>query len=147
MILRVHRFSMWNKTTYRPTNEGCLMRQVVLPHFCKPCTEGLWHQLLKRVDLIDDLSVIWDKNQENVFLQLSPLRLGQFREEKPLHSESVEINWTINGTQLWMYANQTYLLLPKRQARGEWEATVTLHSGEVRQDPKGYLRSSRSFSV
>lgn len=98
---------MWNTTTYRPTNEGCLMRQVVLPHFCKPCIEGLWLQLLKRVDLIDNIEIIWDQSKKNVFVRLLTLKLGQFRSDPSLHRESLNIRWSVNGSALPDLENRT----------------------------------------
>lgn len=34
-------FSEDNITSYRPTNEACLMRLVTFPNFCSPCLESL----------------------------------------------------------------------------------------------------------
>jgi hypothetical protein len=52
------------------------MRQVTLPHFCKPCTEGLWLQLLKRIQIIYDIEVILDVDREHVFIKATPLAIG-----------------------------------------------------------------------
>ncbi|KXN73688.1 hypothetical protein CONCODRAFT_25466, partial [Conidiobolus coronatus NRRL 28638] len=41
------------KKTYRPTSEGCLMRNMTSPHFCNVCKEGMWYQFLNRISLID----------------------------------------------------------------------------------------------
>ncbi|KAE9396150.1 hypothetical protein BT96DRAFT_119349 [Gymnopus androsaceus JB14] len=53
-------YSTTNSTSYRPTNEDCLMRVVTTPNFCSVCLEGLWHALLGegRVKLIDGLVVV-----------------------------------------------------------------------------------------
>lgn len=48
---------MYNTTTYRPTNEGCLMRMVGTSRFCSVCQEGLWGSLLEKVRLIDEVVV------------------------------------------------------------------------------------------
>ncbi|KAG8821207.1 hypothetical protein FRC18_011411 [Serendipita sp. 400] len=140
-------FTLWNETTYRPTNEGCLMRQVVLPNFCKPCTEGLWLQLLKRVDLVDKLSVVYDITSENVFIQVIPVPLGQFRGEPPTGPEYFDIFWTLNGTIVEGLNNRTQFFTPLSDATGKWEVSLTLTTHEVRVDQKGYLKSVRSFII
>lgn len=122
------------------------MRQVILPHFCKPCIEGLWLQLLKRVDLIDKVDIIWDKYEENVFVKLATLKLGQFRGKLPQH-ESLSIRWMRNGESLHNLDNQTQFILPSSDALGNWRVDVTFHTDEVKMDPKGYLQSSKLFSI
>ncbi|KAG9078393.1 hypothetical protein FS749_009571, partial [Ceratobasidium sp. UAMH 11750] len=47
----------WQTVSYRPTDEGCLMRQVAKPDFCVVCTEALWLKLLARVSLIDAVAI------------------------------------------------------------------------------------------
>ncbi|CAG7852682.1 SubName: Full=Uncharacterized protein {ECO:0000313/EMBL:KIM28354.1} [Serendipita indica DSM 11827] len=124
-------FSMWNGTTYRPTNEGCLMRQVVLPSFCRPCLEGLWLQLLRRVELIDDLTAIRDRTGSNIFIRATPVRLGQLRDDPPANAETLEISWTVNGTTLGSFKNQTQFILPVSEAVGDWTVTIQLHTDQM----------------
>jgi hypothetical protein len=123
------------------------MRQVVLPYFCRPCIEGLWLALLKRVNLIDKVSVTWDTSDENALIQLTPLRLGQFRGDFPLHNESLEILWALNGRIIAEQTNKTDVLLPRAEVVGNWTVSVILHTDEVRMDPKGYLTSTKLFKV
>ncbi|AZZ36627.1 hypothetical protein CIK05_07435 [Bdellovibrio sp. qaytius] len=40
---------------YRPTHDGCLMRNMMLTHFCAVDQENMWHKFLSRVSLIDDV--------------------------------------------------------------------------------------------
>lgn len=123
------------------------MRQVVLPHFCKPCSEGLWLALLKRVNLIDNVSVTWDTSDENALIQLTPLGLGQFRGNFPLHDESLEILWALNGSIITGPTNKTHISLPRAKVVGNWTVSVILHTDEVRMDPKNYLTSTKIFKV
>ena len=44
---------MDNETTYRPTNEDCLLRLTASPHFCNACVDALWLTLLARVELFE----------------------------------------------------------------------------------------------
>lgn len=38
--------------TYRPSNAGCLMRNMSSDAFCPVCKEGIWYEFLKRISLI-----------------------------------------------------------------------------------------------
>lgn len=40
------------RVTYRPTNAGCLMRNMTSNSFCSVCKEGMWYQFLQRISLI-----------------------------------------------------------------------------------------------
>lgn len=40
------------RVTYRPTNAGCLMRNMTHTEFCTVCKEGMWYQFLQRISLI-----------------------------------------------------------------------------------------------
>lgn len=40
------------RVTYRPTNAGCLMRNMTHTEFCPVCREGMWYQILQRISLI-----------------------------------------------------------------------------------------------
>lgn len=139
-------FSMWNGTTYRPTNEGCLMRQVVLPHFCQPCLEGLWLQLLKRVDLIDELVINYDDPEGNVYIRLTPVPLGEFRGDRMSPVESLKISWALNGTNLPQYSGKDVIVLPRTDAAGSWQVYTDFQTEEVRANSV-YLNSSRVFSI
>jgi hypothetical protein len=49
--------------TYRPTHDGCLMRNMKLTHFCAVDQENMWHKFLARVSLIDSVTKDNDKVQ------------------------------------------------------------------------------------
>lgn len=40
------------RVTYRPTNAGCLMRNMTHNELCSVCKEGMWYQFLQRISLI-----------------------------------------------------------------------------------------------
>jgi hypothetical protein len=123
------------------------MRQLVLPQFCKPCSEGLWLQLLKRVDLIDRIEVVRDRARETVAVHLSPVMLARFRAEPSPHRESLEFSWALNGTLLSQFTNKTSINLLHADAVGSWEVFARFKTEEVRLDPKGYLKTSTVFSI
>lgn len=50
-------YTIWDerkRVTYRPTNAGCLMRNMTTNQFCSVCKEGMWHQFLARISLIGE---------------------------------------------------------------------------------------------
>ncbi|KIY52404.1 hypothetical protein FISHEDRAFT_63788 [Fistulina hepatica ATCC 64428] len=162
-------FSEKNETTYRPTNEDCLMRQVTERDFCKVCLEGLWTTLLSRIDLIDDMSTKCVSNNEQGTLEqvltLRTLALGQFRARSMLDivpsghahashhealrdyandvNESVVIRWFKDGQELERFANHSFIPV----SAGIYRADVSLVTSDVRLDKDGVLMSSRNFIV
>ena len=48
-------YAEFGRKTYRPTHDGCLMRNMKLTHFCAVDQENMWHKFLNRVSLIDDV--------------------------------------------------------------------------------------------
>jgi hypothetical protein len=76
-------YPTWNSNlqkTVRPGNELCLMRNMSSTDFCKPCIEGMWHQFLMRMSLIDDVTVSYDEVEATATVTLVPVPVGQFRE-------------------------------------------------------------------
>lgn len=146
-------FSDKNETSYRPTNEDCLMRIVTSPNFCKVCIEGLWLSLLRRVNLVDDVregceqgsssdgSAGWVKT---IDLQLIPL--AQFREARVSH-ESYTIKWWKGRTLLKEFTNKTRLEIPDCDAPGTYLIGVTFATDEVRVDKDKLLSASVTHQV
>lgn len=54
-------YSDYGTKSYRPTHDGCLMRNMKLTHFCSVDQENMWHKFLDRVSLIDAISKDGDK--------------------------------------------------------------------------------------
>jgi hypothetical protein len=142
---------MWNTTTYRPTNVGCLMRRVIHPNFCPVCIEGLWLHLLKRVDLIDDISVTCPSAPDqprSVSVELLYLAHLRKPEEKHLGSkESYSILWKHDGVVVDPWTNSTIVEIRPNLAGGHWEVAVGFSTPEVRKDEQGYLLAQRNFTL
>lgn len=142
---------MWNTTTYRPTNEGCLMRQVVYPNFCPVCIEGLWLHLLKRVDLIDNISITCPAAaNEPISVGLELLSLAHLRKPGEKHlgnEESYAILWRHNGIVIDPWVNSTTVEIQSVDADGQWEVFVEFSTPEVRKDERGYLLGQRNFAL
>ncbi|KAF9651658.1 hypothetical protein BDM02DRAFT_3154243 [Thelephora ganbajun] len=144
-------FSATNRTTYRPTNEDCLMRDVVIPDFCKVCIEELWLRLLKRVSIIENA----ESDCRSFIINLLPL--AQFRTNETLvgTEESYEIVWSRKrkGQEDWILENfsgKTELALSELDdiKSGDVIAVaVRFVTEEVRLDEKGYLRDSMEWTI
>ncbi|KAG9315682.1 IgA peptidase M64-domain-containing protein [Chiua virens] len=137
-------YDLDNATSYRPTNDDCLMRTVARPNFCSVCLEGLWFSLLKRVDLIDDLRVTCS-GASRYMVALELVALAQLREQPIERAESYTISWTKDGRVLDAFANRTRVELD--DAEGTYRVDIIYAIDEVRLDPHGYLRASRTFDV
>ncbi|KAF7365538.1 hypothetical protein MVEN_00427000 [Mycena venus] len=132
-------YSLKNQTTYRPTNEDCLMRQVTTPNFCKACIEGLWLALLRDVDLIDDIEAsCLSSPPPSTTLALHLVPLAQFRAATVQSlEESYTITWTnlTDGQVLEELANKTEVQVGK----GRYGIEVLYRTNEVRVDREGRL--------
>ncbi|KAI0642979.1 IgA peptidase M64-domain-containing protein [Trametes meyenii] len=137
-------YSDKNETSYRPTNEDCLMRIVTTPNFCKPCTEGLWHALLRRVDLIDDLRSGCKKDSSGGWvrtLNLDLVPLAHLRERPVDVEESYIITWAKDGRVVEEFTNKTELV-DTGDAVGSYVVNVRYVTEEVRLDKDGLLSST-----
>lgn len=127
------------------------MRTVTTPNLCNVCLEGLWHSLLKRVDLIDDItdgcthSEGTDEWLRTLELRLLPL--AQFREGDLISGESYSILWKKDGKLLDKYTNQTRLSLPDSIAQGKYEVEVEFTTKEVRVDTDAMLAAKAAHII
>ncbi|CAE6346531.1 unnamed protein product [Rhizoctonia solani] len=142
-----HTHKKWATTSYRPTNEDCLMRQVAEPNFCVVCTEGLWLRLLSRVSLIDKVS-FYDSvvGDSDMGIELSLVALAQFRSPAEVEylarkgtEETYLIKWFTYGREVEKWQNSTRVDVECR-AVGIVEVEVEFVSSEIRKDEKGYTK-------
>jgi hypothetical protein len=125
---------MDKETTYRPTNEDCLMRLTASPHFCNACAEALWLTLLARVDLFEEPALDVRCSQSYTVIHASLIPFGR---EHPYW-----IQWMFDGNLMENYTNHTELVL-SGDARGEVVVQISLNVPEVRADPEKLLTSVR----
>ncbi|ESK95680.1 hypothetical protein Moror_12547 [Moniliophthora roreri MCA 2997] len=137
-------YSEKNETSYRPTNEDCLMRIVTTPNFCKVCLEGLWHALLQRLTLIDNVSIRCQGEKTSLEADLVPL--AQFREGGVLEGETYTITWSKDGHVL-DFTNKTSAIIAPEDALGKYLLEVELTTPEVKVDREGHLKSRLEFEV
>ncbi|KAL3901361.1 MAG: hypothetical protein SGCHY_000669 [Lobulomycetales sp.] len=139
-------FDMYGRKTYRPTNEGCLMRDMLSTSFCSVCQEGLWLRFLERVDLIDGLNVT--QNGDSTFFQLELIALAHLRPKlEQVSGESYAISWFQENEELMELRNVTDFSRDSSQAVGAWKVLVKFSTPEIRKDSKGLTSSSRDFVV
>ncbi|KAK1227753.1 hypothetical protein PQX77_009224 [Marasmius sp. AFHP31] len=129
-------YSSENKTTYRPTNEDCLMRQVTTSTYCPVCLEGLWTTLLSRVSLIDNITES-SCSSSSVTLTTNLVPLAQFRKPKPIAGETYSIQWLKNGVAVKEFANKTSVVVAKPGGNGNYTVDVKLSTPEIRLDRNG----------
>ncbi|KAF8269384.1 IgA peptidase M64-domain-containing protein [Lactarius quietus] len=134
-------FSMDNETTYRPTNEDCLMRRTASPHFCNVCAEALWLALLARVDLFEESGLDVRCSQSHTIIHANLIPFGGGEREHPYR-----IQWMFDGKIMDSYTNCTELVLPG-DARGQVAVQIRLDTTEVWVDPEKLLSSERSVWV
>jgi len=133
------------RLTYRPTNAGCLMRNMTHRNFCEVCQEGMWHQFFMRIGIIDNLTIAEEMDPTMTRkVTVHTLGLGQLRDpEDVVDGEHLEIRW--------FYENMEYSGLRDQftiDARvGNWRVDVKLITPEVRSDPEGLLEDSQTFIV
>ncbi|KAJ3563209.1 hypothetical protein NP233_g9086 [Leucocoprinus birnbaumii] len=153
-------FSDKNETSYRPTNEDCLMRVVTTPNFCKVCTEGLWISLMKRIDLVDTLTDsccygTGDKDGWHKVLNLDLIPLAQLREQpegvdgpfEPPNNEKYSINWFKDGEYLEEFTDQTSIALPDAEGIGHYRVTIRFTTDEVLVDEDDVMASEWEYEV
>ncbi|KAG0359589.1 hypothetical protein BG005_000538 [Podila minutissima] len=142
-------YDIVGRKTWRPSNEFCLMRNMTSTHFCSVCKEGLWHRLLSKASLLDEIQVDCEENAqgESVFdLSAKLIPLGQFREDQSKRSqgEIYETRWFRNGAHQVEYDNYVKIQVSEE---GIWEFKTEFKTSEVRKDPRGLLKASKVFVV
>ncbi|KAG4074996.1 hypothetical protein HA402_014575 [Bradysia odoriphaga] len=133
------------RVTYRPTNAGCLMRNMTHSELCPVCKEGMWYQFLQRISLIDDITVSNTPNDSKTKrVEVNTLKLGQLRApDNEVEDESLEIRWFHGGQERSEFNDQFAI----NAEVGFWSVAVRLITPEVRYDPNGLLQDYKNFTV
>jgi len=133
---------------YRPDHETCLMRNMSSPDFCVVCLEGMWMNLLGRMELIDNVAVTVDKEEGAVLVQLNAVPLAQLRTGGPLPGEKYTVSWAHNNVvrpdlQDVFEWKEAFALNPQ----GNWQVRLQYITTEIRSDPNGHTQSTKPFVV
>ncbi|KAF8882039.1 IgA peptidase M64-domain-containing protein [Gymnopilus junonius] len=135
-------YSENNETSYRPTNDDCLMRLVTTPNFCKVCLETLWIHLLRNISFIDKVEEHCESVSSTPLagpstlvkaLSLNLLPLAEFRKSPIDSQESYTIVWKKDGDILPGFTNQTRIDL-QNDPVGNYTVHVKFVTDEVRLD-------------
>ncbi|RYP92812.1 hypothetical protein DL770_001092 [Monosporascus sp. CRB-9-2] len=139
-------FSATNRTTYRPTNNLCLMRDTYSPDFCSACIEGLWLSLLGPLFLIENVTqAARPDGSTNVTVDLLPL--AEFRQVPNGHDEAYTILWygADEDVVLEEWTNSTSALIGPDVT--EFGVEVRFWTEQVRVDSAGVLVQKERFEV
>ncbi|KAI9147210.1 Hybrid signal transduction histidine kinase K [Paramyrothecium foliicola] len=138
-------YSETNTTTYRPTNNDCLMRWTYTVDFCAACIEGLWWALLRPLSLIDSITQVARPTAvTNITLDL--LDVAQFR-KVPRPTEAYTIKWfnAANNSPLAQWTNRTSALI--NQSIAQVDVEVRLWTAQVKVDKEGLLVQKERIAV
>ena len=128
-------FSLDGKKSFRPSNEGCLMRNMIRTTFCSVCMEGLWENLMTRMTLVDSIQQTCLEDG-NIRIQLFLLPLGQFR--LPFASSDQDemyiIRWFYNGKSIPRFKNKNSVDISSENINHEWSVLVKFKTKYVRND-------------
>ena len=144
-------YPTWNtrlQKTVRPGNELCLMRNMSSNAFCAPCIEGMWHQFLMRMSLIDDVDVEYPPEGETAVVTLTAVPVGQFREVPvPDVTDRLTVRWVHDGNPMPELDDEFRFEVPLDSGTGSWSVTMVYETTEVRFDPQNLLTFTESFNV
>ncbi|KAI9199331.1 IgA peptidase M64-domain-containing protein [Polychytrium aggregatum] len=138
-------FDINNRKSFRPTNEGCLMRNMTSSHFCSVCKEGLWIQFFKQISAIDKVDYTCSGDLTHFKLDLIPLAHLRPESER-IDGEYYKIDWIRDGVHLDKYANLTDFSIIQEEGHGRWDVVVHFGTHEVRKD-HGLLRFKETVHV
>ncbi|KAI1102437.1 IgA peptidase M64-domain-containing protein [Jackrogersella minutella] len=139
-------FDVNNATTYRPTNDVCLMRDTYSTDFCRACIEGLWINLLSAVDLIDNVTqTVQQDGSTNATVDLMPL--AEFRKVPSSCQEAFTILWYGDDQNVVLeeWTNSTSALIKSNTT--EFGVEVRFWSEQVRVDTNNTLVQKGRYKV
>lgn len=138
-------WDIYGRKTFRPTSEGCLMRNMTNPQFCPVCQEGMWSQFLQRVSLIDNVTVSESCVDLKREITVNTLKLGQLRAPgNEVPEETLQVRWYSNNQEQTGLRDQFTV---NATSTGNWAVEVHFNTTEVRSDPRDLLTSTLTFVV
>ncbi|KAI1088365.1 IgA peptidase M64-domain-containing protein [Rostrohypoxylon terebratum] len=141
-------FSDLNETTFRPTNDLCLMRSVYSVDFCDACIEGLWLSLLGSVNLIENIIQTKDPYPSGQLLvKIDLLPLGKYRTVENSHEEAYEILWYGGEENIIIddWTNKTHAFIVPGTT--EFGIEVRFWSEQIRALENSALVDKRRFRI
>jgi hypothetical protein len=122
---------------YRPTHESCLMRNMRYPHFCPVDQESIWHNLLRRISLIDGVETSLSGETVTASLQtpdLSGLSIAWYligeNQEKELTEFRDKKSWKADGLAgKEIIARVRFATDEVRNVTGDFEDAIRFRAG------------------
>ena len=108
------------------------------------CVEGLWLELLSRVNLIDDISLRCSLDTFSSAQRVINLHLVDLLRNKEARA-AYGVKWMRDGMELVQFANQTSISVESE--RVTFTVHVQFFTEEVRIDPLDYLQSTVEINV
>ncbi|KAF9170735.1 hypothetical protein BGX21_001610 [Mortierella sp. AD011] len=147
-------YDIRGRKTWRSNHEHCLMRNMASTQFCSICKEGLWHRLLGKASLLDEINVdcqtdyINSNSISSFDVEAKLIPLGQFRENPSnrVGNEAYTIRWFRNGAHQAEFDDKVKIHVPA-SGEGIWEFKTEYQTPEVRKDPRGLLKASKVFVI
>ncbi|KAF9979592.1 hypothetical protein BGZ65_006314 [Modicella reniformis] len=141
------------RKTWRSNNEHCLMRNMASTQFCSVCKEGLWHRLLSKVSLLEEIQVTCQRNRHghqhgkrlvSFGVEAKVIRLGQFREDLSTRAkdEVYTARWFRDGVHQARLDDQ-FKIKVAVEDEGIWQFQTEFKTSEVRKDPRGLLKANK----
>ncbi|KAJ3046627.1 hypothetical protein HK097_000677 [Rhizophlyctis rosea] len=154
-------WSLYGRKKYRPTNEGCLMRNMSSEAFCSVCKEGLWQNLLSKISLIDEITIshtpatssflsLFSRNEKKkTQVSVTTLPLAQFRVGSKIEGEEFLVRWYVGGREREELRGQWSVEVEDGEGKGngKWEVDVEFVTREVRKDLRGVMKERRRVDV
>lgn len=139
-------FDYLNQTTYRPTNNFCVMRNMQSEDFCSVCMEGLWLKLLGRLSFTDSITQVTQPDGTTL-ITLELLPLAQFRHIPSSNEESYSIFWfdAPAGGLLPEWTNSTSAIIGKDVT--EFSVEIRFSTNQVQIDKDGILVQRTNYLV
>jgi len=147
-------YDIKGRKTWRSNHEFCLMRNMASTQLCSICKEGLWHRLLSKASLLDEIKVDCQREDDDeegdvtgFEIEARLIPLGQFREDQSKRVSDEEVyktQWFRNGAHLEELDDQIKVKVPLSE-EGIWEFKTEFKTPEVRKDPRGLLKASKVF--
>jgi hypothetical protein len=134
-------YSDTGKKYLRPSDEGCLMRNMTHTKFCPVCKESLWQQLMMRIRWIDDVQVVG----QTVTLHTLPVTFDGVDTDMQVQwkRNNKHVPW-LDGRFEWIRDQITDLSFVESEV---WSVHVTYRTNEVRRDTRRVMRDSMRFKV
>jgi hypothetical protein len=133
---------------YRPTNEACLMRNMLHPWFCPVCQENNWRQLLGALQLADSYVVKQASNGDSK-VSLELLGLGKYRTKGSprVPGEAMRIVWKLGGKELPGTADQKEITIAATERSKKLVAEIHFVSHEIRNEDKNFAQQKIKINL